>query len=206
MTERTHGCTRFGPRRCQLLKNLYALDTPLMLRSVLFILLFFVAVCRYSHAENLDADPARFEPGQVLTDFRVVNLYQDADGQIAAVKLQHISSGAPLFILRMETAPQAFMWVDTPDNSNRGLAHSLEHLLASKGTKGRYFKLLTDMRLSRMWEASDEDFNYYGFASGVEIEGFFELLRASLDALYHPDFSDVEAETEFQSFCCCDRQ
>lgn len=92
------------------------------------------------------------------------------------------------------------MWIDTPDSSNRGLGHALEHLLYTKGTKGRYLNLLTDMRLSRSNAATDLDFNYYGFASGDGIHGFYELLHSFLEALYHPDFTDAEAETEFYHF------
>src|SRR5579872_2191406 len=137
---------------------------------------------------------------QVFADFRVANVYSDPDGRIVGVKLRHVPSGAPVFVLRMETVPQAFIWVDAPDNSNKGLPHSLEHLLESKGTTGRYFKLLVDMRLSRSEAATAEDFNHYGFASGAGLDGFFELLHASLDALYHPDFTDAEAEQEFYHF------
>src|SRR5258708_18873461 len=48
--------------------------------------------------------------------------------------------------LQLEGVPQVLTWNDTPVDSNRGLAHSLEHLLLTKGTKGRYFTLLEGMR------------------------------------------------------------
>ncbi|MGH9565182.1 MAG: hypothetical protein ACRD4I_04280, partial [Candidatus Angelobacter sp.] len=89
------------------------------------------------------------------------------------------------------------MWVDTPAESNAGLAHSLEHLLASKGTKGRYANLLKEMRLSRSAAATTDDFNLYSFSSGTGLAGFFEQFHAWLDALYRPDFTDLEAEREF---------
>lgn len=155
-----------------------------------------VMVGQNSRLHNL----AKLQKGDILSGFRIANLYSDPNGVIVGIKLFHIPSGAPVFILRMETVPQVQLWIDTPDDSNKGLPHALEHLLESKGTKGRYFKLLKDMRLSRSEAATAEDFNYYSFASGAGLDGFFELFHALLDALYHPDFTDVEAEREFYHF------
>ncbi|HLJ86940.1 MAG TPA: hypothetical protein VKZ53_08950 [Candidatus Angelobacter sp.] len=96
--------------------------------------------------------------------------------------------------------PQAFLWVDTPIYSNEGLPHALEHLIAGKGTKGRYSSLLTDMLLSRAEQATFWDFNFYDFASGTGIDGFWKLFHSQLDALMNPDFTDAEAQTEFYHF------
>lgn len=92
------------------------------------------------------------------------------------------------------------MWVDTPVDSNRGLPHALEHLLVGKGTTGRYCTLLTGMRLSYSQAATDEDFVFYSFVSGSGMDGFMEQFHCWLGALYHPDFSDVEATYEFYHF------
>ena len=45
------------------------------------------------------------------------------------------SAGTPVYLLQIETVPQAFMWVDTPPDSNAGVAHALEHMLAAKALK-----------------------------------------------------------------------
>ena len=143
---------------------------------------------------------SNLKENQQLADFRVKNLYADAQGQIVGAKFLHIPTAAPVFLLRIETVPQVFMWIDTPVDSDKGLPHALEHLLAGKGTKGRFFTLLRDMRLSQSAPATDSDFNFYGLSSGAGMDGFFEQFHALLDALYHPDFTDVEAETEFYHF------
>jgi Zn-dependent M16 (insulinase) family peptidase len=134
---------------------------------------------------------------QKIGDFAVANLYADADGKIVGAKFLHTLSTEPVFVIQIETAPQTFMWVDTPVLSNRGLAHSLEHLLARKGTKGRYLNLLRIMRLSQFGAASYEDYNLYCLTSGTGMAGFTEQFDAFLDALYAPDFTDIEAEREF---------
>jgi Zn-dependent M16 (insulinase) family peptidase len=163
------------------------------------ILLAFCIVSAHVHAEDaLNAtNLANLKENEELVDFRVANLFGDAAGHVVGVKLWHIPTGAPVFLLQMETVPQVFMWVDAPPRSNQGLAHALEHLLAGKGTKGRYSTLLRDMRLSASNAATTEDFNYYSFSSGAGLEGFFEQFHAWLDALFRPDFTDTEAEREF---------
>src|SRR5262249_257446 len=137
---------------------------------------------------------------QRLQDFRVLKLYADPQGLIVGARLQHVPTGAPVFLLETETVPQVFMWIDTPVTSNQGMPHALEHLLAGKGTKGRYSTLLKAMRLSISSAATFRDFNYYAFSSGAGLEGFFEQLHTWLDALYRPDFTDAEAEREFYHF------
>lgn len=145
-------------------------------------------------------DLADLKKNQLVGDLRVANLYSDSDGQIVGAKLWHAWSGAPIYLFQIETVPQVFMWVDTPSDSNAGLAHSLEHLLASKGTKGRFASLLKVMRISRSAAATTDDFNLYSFSSGTGLDGFFEQFHAWLDALYRPDFTDLEAEREFYHF------
>lgn len=134
---------------------------------------------------------------QRVGDLRVRNLYSDAEGHVVGVKLSHEATGAPIYLFQIDTVPQVFMWVDTPAASNKGLAHALEHLLAGKGTTGRYVNLLRDMRLSRSAAATTDDFNLYSFSSGTGFKGFFEQFNSWLAALYKPDFSDLEAEREF---------
>ncbi len=140
---------------------------------------------------------SRLKDSQELADFKVANLYSDPDGRIVGAKFWHVATGAPIFLLQIETVPQVFTWVNTPVDSNQGLPHSLEHLLAGKGTTGRYFSLLTDMRLSQTEAATARDFNFYAFSSGAGLDGFFELFHALIRALYHPDFTDGEAQKEF---------
>jgi Zn-dependent M16 (insulinase) family peptidase len=120
---------------------------------------------------------------QLIEGFRVSNIYIDSSDEIVGAKFVHADSGAPIYVLRMETVPQVFMWVDTPATSNQGLPHALEHLLAGKGTTGRYSTLLKTMRLSQSAAATALDFNFYSFSSGSGIGGFMEQFHAWLRAL-----------------------
>lgn len=146
------------------------------------------------------SDLASLKQNQRLADFQVAHLYSDAGGAIVGAKFIHVSTGAPVFLLQIETAPQLFTWVDCPANSNQGFGHALEHLLATKGIKARYLNLLKSMRLSVGGAATSRDEVYYGLSSGSGVDGFFEQFHALLESLYRPDFLDVEAEREFYHF------
>src|SRR5260370_22106660 len=144
-----------------------------MTRLVLF-LIFTVVVCQDSmHAATL----SRLKKDQRLAGLKVENLYSDSNGKIVGVKLLHVSSGAPVFLLQLQTVPQVFTWIDTPIDSNQGLPHSLEHLLV-KGTKGRYLQLLEEMRLDLSGAGTSQDFVCYGLSSGAGLDGFFESVHA----------------------------
>ncbi len=154
----------------------------------------------YGSAASPGLDLGTLKKGEQVSDFQLANLYSDAGRQIVGAKFLHVPSGAPVFLLQIETVPQVYMWVDTPVTSDRGLPHALEHLLGEKGVKGRYFTLLRDMKLSQSVAATWRDFNFYSLTSGSGMDGFFELFHAWMEALYHPDFTDTEAEREFYHF------
>ena len=137
---------------------------------------------------------------QKIADFRAANVYSDAQGNIIGAKFFHIPTGSPVFVLQIETVPQVFLWIDEPSGSDKGLAHSLEHLVYGKGVKGRYARLLTDMKLGSNTAFTQRDYNAYHFYSGGSTDDLLEQLRAWMDTLFHPDFTDVEAEREFYSF------
>jgi Zn-dependent M16 (insulinase) family peptidase len=168
-----------------------------MTRPILIVLLLIVVP---SCCSATSSDLSTLKQNETLGSLRVTNLYADSHGRIIGGKFLDIRSGAPLYLLQIETVPQTFMWVDTPADSNAGVAHALEHLLGGKGTKGRYVSLLNEMRLGRSAAATTDDFNFYSFSSGTGVEGFFEEFHAWLDALYRPDFTDLEAEREFYHF------
>jgi Zn-dependent M16 (insulinase) family peptidase len=166
------------------------------IRLMTALLVALLQIAHFGFAEDL----THLRQDQVIADFHVANLFIDANGNVVGAKFLHNGTGAPVFLLQIETVPQVFMWIDASPYSDQGLPHSLEHLLAGKGTKGRFVSLLRDMRLSQTDAATVQDFNFYSLASGTGLSGFFEQFHAWLDALYRPDFTDLEAEWEFYHF------
>jgi Zn-dependent M16 (insulinase) family peptidase len=162
--------------------------------------LCFMVISGQAQTAPAENELSHFSEGQRIAGLRVNNLYSDPEGKIVGTKLVDIRSATPIFLLQVQTVPKAFIWVDTPDYSNRGVPHALEHLLAAKGTKGRFVTLLTNMRLSVSVAATEKDFNYYSYSSGTGMVGFFEQLHAWLGALFRADFTNVEAERELYHF------
>jgi Zn-dependent M16 (insulinase) family peptidase len=168
--------------------------------AVVFLFGAQLALCASSRTTQPGVKLSDLKRGQRIADFEVTNLYTDSGNAVVGVKFLQSGTGAPIYILQMDTVPQAFMWIDTPVDSNKGLPHALEHLLAGKGTTGRYCTLLTGMQLSNSKAATFLDFNFYSFASGSGMKGFMDQFHAWLRALYFPDFSDIEAQNEFYHF------
>jgi Zn-dependent M16 (insulinase) family peptidase len=162
------------------------------------ILSLIVAVLTLHHSA-LAVHLSELKRGQRLSGLQVQNVFSDSDGAIVGAKFLHIATGAPVFFLQLETVPQVLTWIDTPTNSNQGLPHSLEHLL-TKGTKGRYLQLLEQMHLDESGASTSRDFVCYGLSSAAGTDGFFESFHALLDAIYRPDFTDLEAAREFYHF------
>ena len=140
--------------------------------------------------------PARFPIGQAIAGFRVVAHYTNHTGQVIGLRLTHLAIGLPVHFLWMDTAPQAALMVRTYPQADHGAAHALEHLLLGKGTTGRALQTLADMRLGSITAATAERYTWYHFYTGSGPTSFYEVLKQLLEALFHPDFSDTEAQQE----------
>ena len=85
---------------------------------------------------------------QKIADFKVENIYLNETGKPIGARLRHEPSGFILDLLRIQSVPQAFIWVNSFPPSDQGEPHTCEHLLLGKGTKGRYVASLEDMTLT----------------------------------------------------------
>jgi Zn-dependent M16 (insulinase) family peptidase len=137
-----------------------------------------------------------FRIGQVTEGFQVVAHYTNHVDQVIGLRLTHSASGLPVHFLQMDTAPQAAMMIRTNVDADDGAAHALEHLLIGKGTTGRSLQALADMRLGHLTASTTEPYTWYHFDAGSGMSSFYELLAQLLEALFHPDFSDAEAQQE----------
>jgi hypothetical protein len=137
---------------------------------------------------------------QVIGGFEARNLFLDDSGAPIGVKLEHRSSGTPIYLLQMDSAPMAAIWVQAWPWSDAGHAHALEHLLAGKGTQGRLLSHLHQMRIAGHGAATWSNFVYYSFTSGTGMQGFRDLFKQTLVTLFAPDFTDDEARNELYHF------
>lgn len=137
--------------------------------------------------------------GEALHGFRADALYQDGDGTAAGARFVHARTGFTLDLLRLETAPQAFVWVNTYLVSDMGEPHTQEHLLLGKGNRGRAvadlesYSLVSSTAFVTTWRTQ------YHFNAPAGPDVFFRVLRAQLDALLNPDYTDEEIRREVRN-------
>ena len=135
-------------------------------------------------------------PAQVVAGFATEAIYQDAQDQVMGARFRDQASGLILDLLQIDTAPQAFIWVNTVPVSDRGEPHTLEHLLLGKGIQGKYVSNLEAMSLGSSSAYTMQLRTCYNFNAPVGENEFFKLLEAKLTAMLHPNFTDEEIRRE----------
>ncbi|UCC79493.1 MAG: insulinase family protein, partial [Candidatus Zixiibacteriota bacterium] len=166
-----------------------------MFRSFTFFLLIPLLLLGTATIKA-DEEMKGLKQGQKIADFSVENLYLNETNQPMGLRLRHGQSGFVLDLLRIQTVPQAFIWVNSFPPSDQGEPHTCEHLLLGKGTRGRYVASLEDMSLTNSSAFTMQLQTVYHFHTAAGIETFYDLLEAKLDALINPTFSDEEIRRE----------
>ncbi|MFQ5499390.1 MAG: hypothetical protein ACE5FH_06935 [Candidatus Zixiibacteriota bacterium] len=138
----------------------------------------------------------QLKENQQLSDFAVEALYENQNGQLAGARFRHTPSGFILDLMRIQSVPQAFMWVNSSPPSDQGEPHTCEHLLLGKGTRGRYVASLEDMSVGRSSAFTRQMETCYHFHTAAGSDVFFDLLYEKLNAMLHPNFSDEEIRRE----------
>ncbi len=145
------------------------------------------------------------QPDQPIADFRTEAVYDNESGHVVGARFRHVPSGFVLDLLRIQSLPQAFMWVNSPPPSDQGEPHTLEHLLLGKGNKGRYVASLEDMSLGSSSAFTMQVQTCYHFNAPTP-EIFFNLLEAKMDAMVHPNYSDEEIRREVANMGVAENQ
>ncbi|MEE9553084.1 MAG: insulinase family protein [candidate division Zixibacteria bacterium] len=138
----------------------------------------------------------KLKKDQRIADFRTEYIYDNEMGMAMGARFRHIPSGFVLDLLRIQSVPQAFIWVNSPPPTDQGEPHTCEHLLLGKGTKGRYVASLEDMSLGSSSAFTMQLQTCYHFHTAAGTDIFFDLFEAKLDAFIHPNFSDEEIRRE----------
>ena len=118
-----------------------------------------------------------------------------AEGQLSGFRAVH-TSGFVLDVLWATVVPQALMWVNAPLDSDRGDAHTCEHLLLGKGSRGRAVAQQEEMLLAHSTAWTGRLRTCYTFQCAAGVETFCALFGAKLQALLAPDATDVEIARE----------
>lgn len=138
--------------------------------------------------------------GKMIHGFRTVAAYlDDADAQLGG-RFVHERTGFTLDVLRIQSVPQSYLWVNSFPTSNMGEPHTQEHLLLGKGNVGRAVASLEDMSLATSTASTYQWYTTYQFHTAAGPDVFFKLFERQTDALLHPDYTDEEIRREVRNF------
>ena len=166
-------------------------------RNLLTFAACFVAITLLA-APSVDLN--RLTKGEVVDGFRVESVYlNDAEKPMGA-RFIHQKSYFTLDLLRIESVPQAFTYVNSFPVSDQGEPHTQEHLLVGKGKTGRSFAGLDTMWLAQSTAFTQQWRTSYPFNTNAGTDVFFDLFDAQLNALLNPDYSDEEIRREVRNF------
>ncbi len=166
--------------------------------SSFLIYIFFVCCFQYISAQTPSLNTLSY--GDTLHGFRATAVYlNDADKPMGA-RFVHIKTGFTLDLLQIESVPQAFIWVNTFPVSDRGEPHTQEHLLITKGNKGRALNTREGMSLAQSNAFTDQLHTTYDFNTNAGSNVFYILFEKFLDALLYPDYTNEEVKREVRNW------
>jgi len=151
-------------------------------------------------ADSFAAGFDHLAEGSPLEGFRAVAVYLDDDGHRFGARFEHPRTGFTLDLLRIQSVPQAFTWVNSAPDSDRGEPHTQEHLLLLKGNAGRGLAASESMSLTRSTAFTLQQRTCYHFSTNASAQVFYHQLQQQLNALLHPDYTDEEIRREVRNF------
>lgn len=146
------------------------------------------------------AELDRLRPGDVVKGFRATALYLDESDRPIAARFVHLRTRHTLDLLRIESVPQAYTWINTIPVSDQGEPHTQEHLLLLKGTAGRRLSTRQTMSLSGSSAFTQQWRTSYFFHTAAGEDVFFELFEEKIRAMLHPTYDDEEIRREVRFF------
>lgn len=133
---------------------------------------------------------------QVLHGFQARALYLNDAGKGIGARFVHERTGFTFDLLRIQSVPQAFIWVNSVPTSDMGEPHTQEHLLLGKGNAGRRHANMEGMSVASSSAFTQQLRTCYHFHTAAGSDVFFKLLESQMDALLHPDYTDEEIRRE----------
>ncbi len=138
--------------------------------------------------------------GAKVHGFTAVALYLDAADKPFGARFIHDKTGFTYDYLRIESAPQGFIWVHSFPTSDKGEPHTQEHLLLGKGDRGRKLGSEEAMALAQSSAFTAQWRTCYHFNTVAGNDEFWPVFQGQLDALINPDYTDEEIKREVRNF------
>ncbi|HEY4239658.1 MAG TPA: hypothetical protein VGM88_07580 [Kofleriaceae bacterium] len=139
-------------------------------------------------------------PSTSTHGFTPTAVYLDAAGHAMGARFVHDTTGFTFDYVRIESAPQGFIYVTTYPTSDKGEPHTQEHLLLGKGDHGRKLGSFEAMALAESSAFTDQWRTAYHFHTVAGNAEFWPVFEDELDALVNPDYTDEEIRREVRNF------
>ncbi|CAN5903600.1 hypothetical protein BH11MYX3_BH11MYX3_24310 [soil metagenome] len=143
---------------------------------------------------------ATLTPGTSVHGFTPAAIYLDANDQPIGARLVHDKTRFIFDYLRIESAPQAFIWVNSFPTSSKGEPHTQEHLLLGKGNRGRKMGSFQAMALTESSAFTDQWRTAYHFHTVAGRDTFWPVFSDQLGAMLDADYTDEEIRREVRNF------
>jgi Zn-dependent M16 (insulinase) family peptidase len=160
--------------------------------SIFFLLYSLCGLAQKNSEQTLST----LKEGQKLNGFSAAALYLNDAGQPMGGRFIHDKTGFILDLLQIESVPQTYIWVNSLPLSDKGEPHTQEHLLITKGNKGRTLNTSEGMSLAFSNAFTNQTYTAYNFNTAAGGDVFYKLFEEYLDALLHPDYTDEEVHRE----------
>src|SRR6478736_4459781 len=138
--------------------------------------------------------------GVKLHGFTATAIYLDDADKPLGARFVHDKTGFTFDYLRIESAPQGFIWVNSFPGDDRGEPHTQEHLLLGKGDRGRRLGSSEAMELAESSAFTAQWRTAYHFHVVAGHDVFWPTFGNHLDALLNPDYTDEEIRREVRNF------
>ncbi|MBL7988192.1 MAG: hypothetical protein JNJ94_09030 [Chlorobi bacterium] len=138
--------------------------------------------------------------GKLLSGFTARAVYLDDVDRPMGGRFVHQRTGFTLDLLAIQSAPQAFIWVNSAPTSDMGEPHTQEHLLLGKGNNGRRHANLEGVSAASSSAFTEQLRTCYHFHTAAGVGVFHQLFESQMDALLHPDYTDEEIRREVRNF------
>lgn len=138
--------------------------------------------------------------GKKINGFRAEAVYLNDSDKAMGGRFVHERTGFTIDLLQIQSVPQSYIWVNSFTVSDQGEPHTQEHLLITKGNKGRNINASEGMTLSGSTASTYQAQTIYQFNTAGGSEIFYNLFGEYLDALLNPDYTEEEVRREVRNW------
>lgn len=143
---------------------------------------------------------ANLSEGKQVGGFRAKAVYLNDADQPMGARFIHERTGFTLDLLGIQSVPQVYMWVDSFPVSDQGEPHTQEHLLITKGNKGRNLNSTQSMSLTQSNASTYQLYTVYHLNTAAGGDVFYDVFEQYMDALLHPDYTEEEIRREVRNW------